>query len=439
MFHHRLIVTCDFALVFLYGADAMAYIDPGTGSALLYVIAGVFVSLYFGVRGLWHQLLDSLFRLRFRAQSAELAIHCEAPRYETTFLPIVAELARGSVQVTFLTMYERDSSFDQLPAGVIHRAIAPGMMGYSYLNHMQADVLVTTTPQLDVMMFRRSRRVGHYSMVQHALCESRYARPYAYDFFDSVMCCGPILRANIRKLENLRGQVPKLLLESGVPHYEPLIERAKLERDAQRPRLVLIAPSWGPLSMFEVFGVGFIRDIAQHFSVLVRPHPQMRISQAALYDEIVAMKDVTVDTSRTPSSAMSQASILLSDISGISHEFAFIYERPVVVIDRQLVMGGLEGELLGGDSELKDRCREFIIPFAPENIADLPRELERALDEHAPEKVAQVRDELVFHFGSASQVVAHQLEEILQRVKEGRNVQEGFDGRRGGSVEVAKA
>lgn len=439
MFYRRLMFICDVTLISLYSTDALAYIDPGTGSALLYVIAGVFVSLYFGARGLWYRLLDSLFRLRLKAQSAELAIHCEDPRYEITFLPVVVELTRRNVAVTFLTMYERDSSFDPLPQGVIHRAIAPGMVGYSYLNHIQADVLVTTTPQLDVMTFRRSRRVGHYCMVQHAIGESRYVRPFAYDFFDSVMCCGPILRSNIRKLEKLRGQEPKLLLESGVPHYERLIERAHAEREAQRDRLVLIAPSWGPLSMFEAFGVDFIRDIARDFPVLVRPHPQMRISQPALYEEILAMKDVTVDTSRTPSSAMSQASILLSDISGISHEFAFIYERPVVVIDRQLMMGGLEGELLGGDSELKERCKEFIVPFAPDNIANLSRELERVLGQHEPKRVARVRDELVFNFGQASQVIAGQLEEMLRLVKEGRSVQSGMRNLNSESIEVAKA
>lgn len=438
MFQRRLILVCNIAVVVFYGGDALAYIDPGTGSALLYVIAGVFVSLYFGVRGLWHRALDSLFSLRFKAQSAELAIHCEDPRYETTFLPLVAELSQRGVQVTLLTMYERDSSFEQLPQGIVHRTIAAGMVGYSYLNHMQAHVLVTTTPQLDVMTFRRSRRVGHYCIVQHALGESRYVRPFAYDFFDSVMCCGPILKSNIRKLEALRRQAPKLLFDSGVPHYEPLLERAKLDRALRCPRLVLIAPSWGPLSMFELFGVDFIRDIARHFPVLVRPHPQMRVSQAALYEEIVAMKDVTVDTSRTPSSAMSQASILLSDISGISHEFAFIYERPVVVVDRRMVAGGLEGELLGGDSELKERCKEFIVPFAPERIAELPRELERVMDEHQSAKVARVRDELVFNFGVASKVIAGQLYEILEQVKEQRNVHAKTSGSHA-SMQAAKA
>src|SRR5690606_18804018 len=161
-----------------------------------------------------------------------------------------------------------------MPPGVDHREIPPGMVGYAHLNNVQADVLVTTTPQLDVMTFRRSRRVGHYVHLQHAIGESRYVRPYAYDYFDTILCCGPILERNIRRMEMLRGSSPKALLPTGVPHYEELARGA---RDSAPPTdtVVLVAPSWGPLSMFEAFGVEFVERLAARFRVIVRPHPQM--------------------------------------------------------------------------------------------------------------------------------------------------------------------
>src|SRR5690606_23342065 len=149
--------------------------------------------------------------------------HCEDPRYEITFLPIIAALSRRGICSTFFTMYERNGSFESLPANVVHRVIAPGMVGYAYLNNLEAVLVVTTTPQLDVMTFRRSRRVRHYAMVQHAIGESRYVRPYAYDYFDSVHCCGEILKRNIRRMESIRGLPSKELYETGLPHYEALL------------------------------------------------------------------------------------------------------------------------------------------------------------------------------------------------------------------------
>lgn len=406
------------ALYLLLRAEpAAAYIDPGTGSALFYVVSGIIVSAYFGVRSLYYRLIEFVFRIRHREQSCSVAIHCEDPRYEITFLPVVKALVQRGIQPTFFTMYDRDASFESLPEGVVHRAIAPGMVGYAYLNNVEAGLLVTTTPQLDVMTFRRSKRVKHYSMLQHALGESRYVRPYAYDYFDSVLCCGGILKANIRKLEALRDAPTKELYETGIPHYEDLLKRARDAAPLSHDPVVLVAPSWGPLSMFEAFGTDFVEQIAKRYRVIVRPHPQMRFSQPELYARILSLPDVTVDTQRTPSDAMSKAHVLLSDISGITHEFAFIYERPVLIIDRKMAAGGLEGELLGGDSELKERCKEFIVPVAPAEIANIVAHLERLLAGHSPGRIAEVRSQLVYNFGAAGEVAAEQLAQIYRRVE----------------------
>ena len=97
---------------------AHAYIDPGTGSALFYVVTGIIVSAYFGIRGLYYRAVELLFRRRYRHQRCELAVHCEDPRYETTFMPVVQALSRRGVEVTYFTMYDRDASYEPLPAGV---------------------------------------------------------------------------------------------------------------------------------------------------------------------------------------------------------------------------------------------------------------------------------------------------------------------------------
>jgi hypothetical protein len=401
----------------LHSRSAAAYIDPGTGSALFYVITGIVVSAYFAVRGLYYRLVDVILRVRHREQSCTVAIHCEDPRYEITFMPVVAALAARGIEPTFLTMYPRDAAFEPLPAGVTHREIAPGMVGYAYLNNLQADVLVTTTPQLDVMTFRRSRHVRHYVMIQHALGESRYVRPYAYDYFDTVLCCGEVLKANLRKMEAIRGSRPKHLRDTGLPHYEELLRRAAAAPPLAPEPVVLVAPSWGPLSMFEAFGTDFIAQVARRYRVIVRPHPQMKVSQPELYARILALEGVEVDTRRTPAEALSKAHVLLSDISGIAHEFAFIYERPVLVIDRQLALGGLEGEVLGGDSEVKHRCREFIVPIDRAEMPNIASHIGRVLANHSVARLIEVRSQLIYNFGRAGEAAARQIEEIYEGVR----------------------
>lgn len=395
-------------------APVFAYIDPGTGSALFYVISGVILSLYFAIRGLYLRLREAVARGGARYERCCVAIHGEAPRYEITFLPLIHCLAERGLDVTYFTMYERDDSFEPLPAGVKHRCIRPGMVGYAYLNHLQADILITTTPQLDVMTFRRSRRVRHYCHIPHALGESRYVRPYAYDFFDSVMCCGRVLEQNIRRMEEIRQLPKKRLLATGIPHYDVLVRgRPQNGGPAERP-VVLVAPSWGPMSIFEIFGTSLVKTVAQHYDVIVRPHPQMARSQPALYREVLGLEGVMVDTDRTPLAAMAAADILISDISGIAHEFAFVHEKPVIVMDHRRDVGGLEGHLLGGDSELKQLCREFIIPVQPSAVHDLPGLIAAAMERHSRQRIAEARQDLVYNFGGAAPAAARQIQEILQ-------------------------
>lgn len=397
-----------------FAPPAQAYIDPGTGSALVYVITGLVVSAYFAARSAWYRVAEWTLRRRHGETRCDLAIHCEDPRYEITFFPVLEELAKRGVQSTLFTMYERTEKLGPLPPGVSHRAIAEGMVGYALLNHLEARMLLTTTPQLDVMTFRRSKRVKHYGHLPHALGESRYVRPYAYDFFDAVYCCGPVMETNIRRIEQIRKLPEKQLFRTGIPHYDALLRQREDRRRPGERKLLLLAPSWGPFSLFSRFGTGFVKQLAARHDVLVRPHPQMRFSQVELYQEILGLEGVEVDTSTTPALAMSRADLLVSDISGIMHEFAFIYERPVVIVDHEMGHGGLEGALLGGHSELRELCKDFIVPIPEDRMPFLADEVDAALARVRPERIAEVRAQVVYAFGNAASTTAEQIVEVLR-------------------------
>lgn len=391
----------------------LAYIDPGTGSALLYVVTGIVVSAFFALRGLYYRLTDLTLRKQGEYNKCNIAIHSEDARYEITFMPVLRALAARGIEVSYFTMYDRGDDAEPLPPKVLHHVIPDGLVGYAELSHLQARVLATTTPQLDVMTFRRSKRVEHYCYIPHALGESRYVRPYAYDYFDSILCCGPVFKSNVRKLESIRRSHKKQLFETGVPHYDEMVQKAPQPSPVKSRPLVLIAPSWGPLSLFESFGTDFVGKLAMNYNVVVRPHPQMRVSSPGLYQKLLALDGVEVDTQRTPESVLARADILLSDISGIMHEFAFIYLKPVIIVDRKMEQAGLEGELLGGDSELAERCQDIILPISPSEIESVSEKIESTLRSYDRETAMRLRQELVYNFGAAGPSTAAHLEEIL--------------------------
>jgi hypothetical protein len=400
--------------VTLYSPPAYAYVDPGTGSALVYVVTAIVVSIYFAARGLYYKALSLAFGFRSKNRKHHLAIHSEDPRYEIVFLPVIRALAERNVDFTYFTMYERDDSFEPLPARTAHQAIPPGLVGYSFLNRLEAKMLVTTTPQVDVMTFRRSEKVRHYCYLPHALSEARHSRPFFYDFFDSVLCCGPVLKENIRKIESVRKFPAKNLLDTGIPHYDELVKQAVRGSGEDARSTVLIAPSWGPTSLFAVFGTGFVRSIAKRFRVIVRPHPQMKVSQPRLYEEILAMVGVTIDTQKSPASAMSAAGVLVSDFSGIVYEFAFIHEKPVIIVDHEISVEGLEGHLLGNTASLKELCSDFVVAVPPSLMENLADTIERILHQGLKKRIAEKRDEIVYNFGHAGAVAARQIEETVR-------------------------
>jgi hypothetical protein len=398
----------------LFCLPAYAYIDPGTGSALVYIVTGIIISAYFAARGLYYKIVELLFQVRFKNRKCNLAVHSEDPRYEITFLPVLRALSERGIDLTYFTMYERGGAFEPLPQRVTHQVIPPGLVGYSFLNHLEAKMLVTTTPQLDVMMFKRSKQVKHYAIISHALGESRFVRPFAYDYFDSVFCCGRLLKENIRRIEAVRHLPAKRLLETGIPHYDELLRRFSGARSPNPSPTVLIAPSWGPMSSFQVFGIGFVRQVAERFNVIVRPHPQMKVSQTALYEEILAMEGVVVDVGPTPDDAMARADILVSDISGLVHEFAFMLEKPVIVVDHEADVGGLEGNFLRDVVSLRELCGAFIVGIKPAEMDSLADVIESTLGQDLPRRITEIREDLVYNWGTAGSVAARQIEELLR-------------------------
>ncbi len=233
----RSTVVCLALVLLLQAQPAAAYIDPGTGSALFYVISGIVVSIYFGIRGLYHRLVSFFLRIRQREQRCELAIPLRRSALrDRSSCRWPETLVKRGIEPTLFTMYERDSVV-RAAAGGSHPSSPSrrAWSGYAYLNNLEADAAGRPPPQLDVMTFRRSKRVKHYAILQHALGECRYMRPFAYDYYDSVLCCGPMLKANLRKMEAIRGLPPKELYATGLPHYEELLRRAR-EADAARQR-----------------------------------------------------------------------------------------------------------------------------------------------------------------------------------------------------------
>ena len=261
---------------------------------------------------------------------------------------------------------------------------------------LEADVCALTTPGLDVLQIRRSPGVRHYTHIVHAVTDMAIYKLYSFDYFDSILCSGPHQACSIRALEELRGTGAKDLPECGCPYLDVMAARLEELRsagtaDAERKgkTRVLVAPTWGRNGLLALYGLNLLEPLARSgYELVIRPHPQSRIAEPELLRELAeglaAFPNATWDAAPDGLAVMKDADVLVSDLSGIVFDFAFLLERPVLTLAFEPDLRGLEGNDLpwpAWELEVLDIVGRRI------SLEDLPR---------LPDIVREVREDPEF-------------------------------------------
>lgn len=410
--------------------DAYAYLDPGTGSMLLSVFVGLISSAYFLIRKL-PSLLRALF-FKFTGKKDDLknnsiVFYAESAAYWSTFKPILECLAKKQVHVTYLTSAENDPVFSAgLNEYVRAKFIGKGQTAYTALGFLEADVFVLTTPGIDVLQIRRSPGVKKYIHVVHAVGDIHTYKFYSFDYYDAVYCAGPAQAKSLRDLENLRKTTAKELPLLGCPYLDGLVSRRNpsvLPDD----KTILIAPTWGANGLLTRTGSMIPKMLASAgFHVILRPHPQSFISDKALMEKLAQeLKDeANIEWDRNPDGfkSLSRAQLMISDISGVIFDFAFVFLRPVISVGNGPLKDGFEAWEIPHEAwemQALDTLGQRILPGDENKI---PEAVEHLLDQHADmaKQIEAIRDENVVNFGKAAEPIAQALIQTVQNLKTGK-------------------
>ena len=319
----------------------LLYIDPGTGSMLFTVLLGVIGAGIYSLRML-------LIKLRFRLSGGKsqmndekipYVIFSDDKRYWTVFAPICRELDRRGVDVVYLTASEDDPA---LNCGLEHikaEFIGSDNKAFTRLNFLNASVLLSTTPGLEVYQWKRSRNVDHYVHIPHAASEITLYRMFGIDYYDAILLSGEYQLQDIRDLETLRRLPAKDLVKVGIPYMDEMLKRSREAGPApEHPRTVLLAPSWGKSAIFSVYG-GKIIDVLLKtgYHVIVRPHPQSFKSETELLDKLMRQypQSEQLEWNRDTDNfeVLRRSDILISDFSGVIFDFALINDKPIIYTD----------------------------------------------------------------------------------------------------------
>ena len=147
------------------------YIDPGTGSMLFTILIGVLSAAIYALRNCWVKL-----KVMISGKQARNLDHVRTPfvfftdskRYWTIFKPLCDEMEKRGETVLYLTASPDDPLLHEKYEHIKTEFTGEGNRAFARMNMLQADVVLSSTPGLDVYQWKRSRGVGWYVHVLHA-------------------------------------------------------------------------------------------------------------------------------------------------------------------------------------------------------------------------------------------------------------------------------
>ena len=344
---------------------AFAYLDPGSGSMLVAGLVGLLASLLFFLKGLYYKSRRTVSGLlgktaaHDRANRHQLVFYSEGRQYWSTFKPVIDELVSRREGCVYLTSDEGDPGLLNSSELVSTKYIGAGTKAYAYLTVLEADVCAMTTPGLDVLQIKRSKGVKHYAYLTHAPTDLATYKQYAFDYYDSVLISGDHQGKSIRKLEELRGTRRKLLTKTGCLYYDEMEKQSKELRelrtmpDSEQRLSVLVAPTWGLNGLLRKFGTRILVPLLEkRWNLILRPHPQSATSEKEMLDslrqELRQYDNLQWDHDRDGTQSMARADVMVSDLSGVAFDFAFVFEKPVITLQYDMNKLGLEAAICPG-------------------------------------------------------------------------------------------
>lgn len=407
------------------------YIDPGTGSMLFTILLGVIGAAFYSLRMLFIKI-----RYRIGGGKAEitnkkipLVIFSDNKRYWSIFEPICRELQRRGREVVYITASPDDPALTCEYDNVKAECIESENKLFARLNFLNAAVVLSTTPGLNVYQWKRSKEVSYYVHIPHAASEITLYRMFGIDYYDAILLSGDYQIEDVRTLEKLRDLPPKELVKVGIPYMDEMAK--KLEAAPlvpEHPRTVLLAPSWGPSAIFGVYG-GKVLDLLLKtgYHIIVRPHPQSFSSEKEMLDKL--MKEYPesdqLEWNRDMDNfdVLHRSDILISDFSGVIFDFALVHNKPVIYTNPNFDVSVYDYWWMDTPLWTHSALPRIGQELTEESMENIKEVIDSCLtDARYADGIRAVKEETWAHFGDSARIVADYLEdkcsELLNRKEE---------------------
>jgi len=341
---------------------------------------------------------------------------------------IIKELEKRDQKICYVTSSKDDPIFKNENKKIKSFYIGDGSAKYKFFWELKAKVVIMTMPDLENYWIKRSIVFPvHYVYVFHTPASTHMVfQRSAFDQFDSIFCVGQYHVQEIRATEQLYNLKQKNLVECGYGLLDKLIRsRSSLPQQQNflsknNKKNVLIAPSWGKQNLLESTGIELIKILLDAgYHVTVRPHPMTVKKSSKLIKQIKEKfeknPDFLLDTNASSFEQLFSSYALITDWSGIGHEYAFVCERPVIYVDVPKKAWNKEYEKIGLEPfeiSIRDKIGEIV---SIQNIETIPERIE-FLYGHVTEfksKIEKIHNNVIFNIGESGKVMANEIIRII--------------------------
>tara|TARA_B100001540_G_scaffold271691_1_gene255585 strand:- start:608 stop:1750 length:1143 start_codon:yes stop_codon:yes gene_type:complete len=339
------------------------------------------------------------------------------------FKALISELTQGkNLQICYVTSVKNDPMLSIKNEKIHSFFIGDGITRTKFFLELKAKILIMDMPDLNSFHIKRSKIFPvHYIYIFHSMFSIHsYLRKGAVDNYDTIFCVGEHQKNEIQETEKVYDLKPKKLVNYGFGRLDTLLkEKHNFQKDdLNKENLIIIVPTYGENNLLKVCGIELIEKLlATNFKVLLRPH--FRIFKESedliknIHEKFQNNKNFRIEEGVIKPEDFHSSKCMISDWSGISLEYAFVFERPVIYINVPKKVLNEEADkisLVPIEIAIREKIG-FLIE--PNNLNEISKIILKLDDKSRAEEIRNIRSQTVFNIGKSASVGAEYIEKIL--------------------------
>ena len=380
------------------------------------------MKLNFGFNEEWKEL-KKFNNLNDKQRS--IVFYAENKASMNHFRLLISELTKErNFQICYITSIKNDPTLSINDKNILAFYIGDGIVRTKFFLELKAKILIMDMPDLDSFHIKRSKIFPvHYIYIFHSMFSVHsYLRKGAVDNYDTIFCVGEHHKREILETEKIYGLKPKKLVDYGFGRLDTLLrERNNFKKEKlNTENLIIIAPTYGDNNLLKICGVKLIETLLDsNFKVLLRPH--FRIFKESkdviriIRDKFQNNNNFLLEEGIIKPEIFHSSRCMISDWSGISLEYAFIFERPIIYIDvpkKELNAEVDKIDLQPIEVSIREKIGYLV---EPDNLTEIPNIISEINDESRAEQIRDIRSKTVFNIGKSASIGADHITEILEK------------------------